>query len=297
MGNYWLHRIKHEWNVSKPLLEKGYLTIGWQGLMARSQRLRECITKQHGEGFKLLISELNEYRPSLWDLNRFAQFQPGDTVVVPLYDKKFAIVEVEESAKSILELPIEIVNELGDVNLSVEGLFDEKNNKIVDIGFFIKVKTPIKILLRNRAEVILQKSMRTPRINASINDSANAIIAAKQYEGPKDVYETVEKQTTDVTLYRIHLKRSSKEKRKGLIKYCLIDKPHKIAIGWSYLHTKNPNMKSGYDLSEEFKRDENGKTNRSLAYFARLKTNDLVWTRDLNGVYYLCRILEEPKAE
>ena len=297
MGNYWLHRIKHEWNVSKPLLEKGYLTIGWQGLMARSQRLRECITKKHGEGFKLLINELNEYRTSLWYRNLFAQFQPGDTVVVPLYDKKFAIVEVEESVKSILELPIEIVNELGDVNLSVEGLFDEKNNKIVDIGFFIKVKTPIKILFRNCAEVILQKSMRTPRINASINDSANAITAAKQYEGPKDVYETVEKQTTDVTLYRIYLKRSSKEKRKGLIKYCLIDKPHRIAIGWSYLHTKNPNMKSGYDLSEEFKRDENGKTNRSLAYFARLKTNDLVWTRDLNGVYYLCRILEEPKAE
>ena len=296
MGNYWLHRIKHEWNVTKPLLDKGYLTIGWQGLMARSQRLRECITKKRGEGFGPLMNELNEYRHTRWDLNRFAQFQPGDTVVVPL-ENKFAIVEVEESVKSILELPIEIVNELGDMNLSVDGLFDEKNNRIVDIGFFIRVKTPIKILYRNQAEDILQKSMRTPRTNASINGLADAIIAAKQYEDLVDVQKVIEEQTTDVNVYRIHLKTSTKVEREELIKYCLNKKSPKIAIGWSYLHTINPNMKSGYDLSEAFKRDENGKANRSLDWFARLKLNDLVWTRDLNGNYYLCRVLEEPKAE
>lgn len=26
---YYLHRISHEWNVSKKLFDKGYLTVGW----------------------------------------------------------------------------------------------------------------------------------------------------------------------------------------------------------------------------------------------------------------------------
>ena len=39
MGNYWLHRISNEWGVAKPLLDKGYLTIGWQYLMSISPTL------------------------------------------------------------------------------------------------------------------------------------------------------------------------------------------------------------------------------------------------------------------
>ena len=159
MKNYWLHRIKHEWYIAKPLLDKGYLTIGWQGLMARSQRLRECIAKRHGEGFEPLMNELKESSRSRWSLKRFSSFKPGDIVVVPLYDHKFAIVEVIESAKSILDLPIETVNELDNFNLSVDGLFDAKNNRTIDIGFFIKVKTPIKVIPRSYAENLLQKKI------------------------------------------------------------------------------------------------------------------------------------------
>lgn len=103
-----------------------------------------------------------------------------------------------------------------------------------------------------------------------------------------------------MNLYRIHLKTDAKQREK-LVNYCLHTKSPKIAIGWSYLHKTNPNLKNGYDLSEAFKRDKennpDGKTKRPLACFARLKVDDLVWTRDLNGIYYLCRVTEEPKAE
>ena len=302
MKNYWLHRIKHEWYIAKPLLDKGYLTIGWQGLMARSQRLRECIAKRHGEGFEPLMNELKESSRSRWSLKRFSSFKPGDIVVVPLYNHKFAIVEVIESAKSILDLPIETVNELDKINLSVEGLFDAKNNRTIDIGFFIKVKTPVKVIPRSYAENILQKKMSTiGPTNTPIDNLAAAIIKANQCEAPIEVHEVTEERNDDVNLYRIHLKTSTKVDREELIKYCLYEKPHKIAIGWSCLHKNNPNLKTGFDLSEAFKQDKNenpkGKTKRPLACFARLKTNDLVWTRDLNGIYYLCRVLEEPKAE
>ena len=103
-----------------------------------------------------------------------------------------------------------------------------------------------------------------------------------------------------MNLYRIHLKTDVKI-REELINYCLNTESPKIAIGWSYLHKNFPNMKNGYDLSEAYKNDKEnnpkGKTKRPLACFARLKKDDLVWTRDLNGIYYLCRVTEEPKAE
>lgn len=103
-----------------------------------------------------------------------------------------------------------------------------------------------------------------------------------------------------MNLYRIHLKTDAKTREK-LIDYCLHAKSPKIAIGWSYLHELFPNMKSGYDLSEAFKQDKKnnpkGNTKRPLACFARLKKDDLVWTRDLSGIYYLCRVTEEPRAE
>ena len=122
MSNYWLHRISNEWGVAKPLLDKGYLTIGWQYLMSISPELCECIAEKQGEGFEPLMDKLGARYRSRWCLYRFATFKPGDIVVVPLYDKRFAIVEVEESAKSILDLPAKVVNELTDVNLTKDGL-------------------------------------------------------------------------------------------------------------------------------------------------------------------------------
>ena len=119
MRNYWLHRISHEWSVSKPLLDKGYLTIGWQHLMSISPKLSECIVSKHGEGFDLIMKELNENSRSRFCLNRFAKFQPGDVVVVPLYDKSFAIVEVEDSAKTIFDLPKEVIEDLTDIVLTL----------------------------------------------------------------------------------------------------------------------------------------------------------------------------------
>ena len=98
-----------------------------------------------------------------------------------------------------------------------------------------------------------------------------------------------------MNLYRIHLKTDAKAREK-LIDYCLHSKSPRIAIGWSNLHKTFTEMKSGYDLSEAYKQQE-GKTKRPLACFAKLKKDDLVWTRDLNGIYYLCRVTEEPKAE
>ena len=198
MGNYWLHRISNEWGVAKPLLDKGYLTIGWQYLITE-KRLCECITDKHGEGFESLMKE--KWR-SRWCLERFARFKEGDTVVVPLYDKSFAIVEVEASAKCIRDLPKEIVDGLTDISLKEAGLVDATNRNI-DIGFFIKVKTPVKIIPRSFAENNLQRRMKMRQTNASINDLAKEVDDAAKREAPIDVHEVLVEESANTILKQI----------------------------------------------------------------------------------------------
>ena len=244
MGNYWLHRISNEWGVAKPLLDKGYLTIGWQYLMSISPTLRDCIVDRHGEGFEPLMDELKAHYRSRWCLNRFARFMPGDTVVVPLYDKCFAIVEVENSAKSILDLPLEVVNELKDVNLSVNGLTDisdSQNIRDIDIGFFVKIKTPVKIIPRSFAEDKLQTRMKMRQTNASINDLAKEVDDAAKREAPVDVHEILVEETANAILGKIK-KYVTADNFERVVKWYM----ERIGASTVYIPPKNSSEKEDY---------------------------------------------------
>ncbi len=244
MGNYWLHRISNEWGVAKPLLDKGYLTIGWQYLMSISPALRDCIVDRRGEGFEPLMDELGARYRSRWCLNRFAQFMPGDTVVVPLYDKCFAIVEVENSVKSILDLPLEVVNELKDVNLSVNGLTDisdSQNIRDIDIGFFVKIKTPVKIIPRSFAEDKLQTRMKMRQTNASINDLAKEVDDAAKREAPVDVHEILVEETANAILGKIK-KYVTADNFERVVKWYM----ERIGASMVYIPPKNSSEKEDY---------------------------------------------------
>lgn len=206
MSNYWLHRISHEWGVAKPLLDKGYLTIGWQEIMAISPSLRECITEKHGEGFEALMNELKQTSRSRVCLKNFAKFNPGDIIIVPLYGKCFAVVEVEDSPKSILDLPNEIVDGVNNIKMLTKGLVDTTNPDNtwnIDIGFFVKVKTPVKIIPRSYAEDKLQKRMKMRQTNASINDLMKEVNEAAKREAPIDVHEILVEKTATAILEQI----------------------------------------------------------------------------------------------
>ena len=244
MGNYWLHRISNEWGVAKPLLDKGYLTIGWQYLMSISPTLRDCIVDRHGEGFEPLMDELKAHYRSRWCLNRFARFMPGDTVVVPLYDKCFAIAEVENSAKSILDLPLEVVNELKDVNLSVNGLTDISDSQSIrdiDIGFFVKIKTPVKIIPRSFAEDKLQTRMKMRQTNASINDLAKEVDDAAKREAPVDVHEILVEETANAILGKIK-KYVTADNFERVVKWYM----ERIGASKVYIPPKNSSEKEDY---------------------------------------------------
>ncbi|MBQ7550031.1 MAG: restriction endonuclease [Bacteroidales bacterium] len=239
MGNYWLHRISNEWGVAKSLLDKGYLTIGWQYLIAES-RLCECITDKHGEGFESLMNELKVTWRSRWCLERFARFKQGDTVVVPLFDKSFAIVEVEASAKCIRDLPEEIVAGLTDISLNEAGLIDATNRN-VDIGFFVKVKTPVKIIPRSYAVDKLQMRMKMRQTNASIDDLAKEVEDAAKREAPIDVHEVLVEESATTILTQIK-KYVTADNFERVVKWYM----EKIGASKVYIPPKNSSEKKDY---------------------------------------------------
>ena len=95
-----------------------------------------------------------------------------------------------------------------------------------------------------------------------------------------------------MNLYRLHLKFAADShggSREEAINFCLEN--NFLAIGWSYLYKDN-NIKNLNDYLNAVKHQSGEK---SVKTFASLCINDLIWTRDLLGVYYLCRVISAPE--
>ena len=87
---------------------------------------------------------------------------------------------------------------------------------------------------------------------------------------------------------RIHLKRTNENVRRELIDYCLNGPEQYLTLGWSRL---SEGIKFD-DFQEYYNRikQENGKANPAINIFQNAKVDDLLWTRDLNGNYWICKV-------
>ena len=92
---------------------------------------------------------------------------------------------------------------------------------------------------------------------------------------------------------RINLKTAA-ENRKALIDYCLNSSEQYIAIGWNKVLERNLDIKTYEDFYYRVK-EETKSRSHALGVFWSAKKNDLFWTRDYNGFYWICRV--ESKAE
>ena len=90
--SYWLHRISHEWEISYPLLDMGFLSIGWN--CYSNSNILELIINEGLAGFNHFMSGENEGSRSRWGLWYFSQFCVGDIVIVPLYNGELAICKI-----------------------------------------------------------------------------------------------------------------------------------------------------------------------------------------------------------
>ena len=119
----------------------------------------------------------------------------------------------------------------------------------------------------------------------------------------------MENNNSDEKVYvtRINLKTAT-DHRKELIDFCLNGKneftedekaqgkAQFLAIGWSCVDFKSDDYSAFYDTVVEYVHGQNRRLNPALKIFKEARVNDLFWTRDLNGVYWICRVKNHAKA-
>jgi hypothetical protein len=178
--NIWLHSISHCAEVSYPLLEKGYLSIGWSDF-STPEFVRQSCEKNGGTYFDDTIQSghLPRNRYALWYF--ITEMEKGDWVIVPR-DGSFSIVEIgDDKALSIPEI-INIVKIKDWFGNSVEignngylyntGIKDDKgDNSLIDIGFFKQVKPVATEISRYEyADAALTARMKIRQSTAKISD-------------------------------------------------------------------------------------------------------------------------------
>jgi len=251
--NYWLHRISHHAEVAYPLLEKGYLSIGWSDFSAS-----EFITEVCGEnGWQNFEKHLEEWgnprnRHNLW---RFiVEMKKGDWVIVP-GSGTFSVFEIENNA--VLPIP-EIVNiiEIKDWSgNSIEadkhgdlyntGVKDDNNNNLhVDLGFFKKVKPVATDISRYEyADAALNSRMKIRQTNANITDLKESIeqaLSAYRNEKPLNIYSQIVENTSQQILDTIKSQLND-VKFENLVKWYF----ERIGATNVYIPSKNESGKEG----------------------------------------------------
>ena len=174
--NIWLHRIKHEFQVSLPLLNtndkqnKGkdytYLSIGW----SRLGKQNADITNE--------IKNINKPRRT-YLLNFIKKMKKGDWILVPT-KKKFSIYELleDEPIKVIdFTIPDGFKDSSGKlVKKNADGGLCYENDIPIDLGFFRKVKKVETFLSRkDYANAILTRKMKFHGTSLNITKCENDI--------------------------------------------------------------------------------------------------------------------------
>lgn len=106
---------------------------------------------------------------------------------------------------------------------------------------------------------------------------------------------------------RINLKTATNQREK-LIDFCLNGnnvftddekvqgKAQFLAIGWSCVDFESDDFSAFYNTVVEYVHGQKRRLNPALNIFNKACVNDLFWTRDLDGVYWICRVTEPAKA-
>ncbi len=225
--SYWLHRISYKWEISKPLFDRGYLTIGWGYMLWASDDVVRKVTGNADrnavhEAINACHKEYREKGEKGWDamsryktrsLEIFAQFRPDDTVVVPLYGGVFSVVRVKSSPKPVTalpesalkDLPVEIKN-----NEDEKGLYytDERRGDESDVGFYVeveKIRPDIPDIPRSYAISDLQSRMKIRQTNAEIYDEnlQKEIREVVERYAPIDIHDVIAEGTAKIILEAI----------------------------------------------------------------------------------------------
>lgn len=173
--SYWLHRISHHAEVSHPLLDKGYLSIGWSDFSQKE--FVEKVRAGNEAYFESAFDEEWGKRPrSRWSLWKYiADMKAGDLVIVPGWTD-FSIYRLVGDRPLIsTELPDDLTDWNGTpIWKNAKGYLcrgaTEKVEEI-DLGFFWKVE-PVHVgISRDKyADQPLTARMKIRSTTGCIND-------------------------------------------------------------------------------------------------------------------------------
>lgn len=202
----WQHRISHEAEISYPLLEQGYLSIGFSDLLDTN-----LIQNIHTEnGWQYLEQQMDKAwghipvsRYGLW---RFlVDMQPGDWVLVPTRGH-FSLYQIESAAFQVDQLDCPNLKNWHNDAVSSDGYLQCKKNgerHAYDIGYLLKVSLVEKdISRRDYADAALTSRMKYQRTNINctgLRESINQALEAFRKGRPINLHSMILDASLDQT--------------------------------------------------------------------------------------------------
>jgi restriction endonuclease Mrr len=202
--NYWLHRISHKAELAYPLLDKGFLTIGFSDFTSTEfvDRVLDNDMSYFNKQFKEIYKKIPRGRHNLW---RFLKFKKGDIIIVPS-SKTFSVCEIiDERPLLISEAYSDDLKTWSNKKVSTDGnyLISDNGNRY-DLGFARKVKVLYKKVSRSKfADAKLTSRMKIRQTNGSLNDLKenieNSIVNYKENK-PIHLHSIIVEKTADIVL-------------------------------------------------------------------------------------------------
>lgn len=202
----YLHRISHESEISYPLFDLGYLSIGW-GDASYPDVLNATGDR---EAFRTALAKYGFTSKNIFYLQTFLGFQPGDTAVVPTYGSMFSVVKVTSTPEAVGML----MSFPKFYNPSNQEFYYSKDKKRFctdfggvtreyDIGFLVKFEVIHRDIPRTYADNELTKRMKFRGTTCNTDDLDRSIGKAISAKGPISLHGKIVSNVVDSVLEAI----------------------------------------------------------------------------------------------
>jgi hypothetical protein len=180
--SYWLHRISYHAEVSHPLLDEGYLSIGWSDF-SNNEFIEKVRTGDRVYFDSAIKNEwggdvLSRARWSLWKY--LVEMRKDDLVIVPGW-KDFSVYKIVgdcpvTATELVAESGVYKVDEKGYLIREVDGKTED-----IDLGFFWKVEPVCRGIPRDQyADQALTARMKIRSTTASLTDLKASVDTAME---------------------------------------------------------------------------------------------------------------------
>lgn len=205
--NYWLHRISHLAELSYPLLNKGFLTIGFSDF-TENEFIEKTLLNDWGyinEKFKNMWGVIPRTRHGLYN---FLHFKKGDIVIVPSWGTFFVCEIIDEKPLLIGDTFSEDLKTWDNKKvIKINNFLAREDNNIFDLGFARKVNILFRDVSREKfADARLTSRMKIRQTNAQINDLKESIensISNFKLNKPIHLHSVIIEKTSNIVLESI----------------------------------------------------------------------------------------------